>query len=84
MDKALRPERFEGSANTSTSAQEFNHWFKTFENYIAVLPQENLNKLTLLTNFVSPSVYRYFSDRATYELAVAALKKVYVKPSNEF
>ena len=82
MDKALRPERFEGSANTSTSAKEFNHWIKTLENYISVLPQDNLDKLKLLTNFVSPSVHEYFSDCATYDSAVEALKKVYVKPTN--
>ena len=83
MDKALRPERFEVSANTSTSAKEFNHWLKTLENYISVLPQENLDKLKLLTNFVSPAVHDYFSDDNTYETAVETLKKVYVKPTNK-
>ena len=83
MDKALRPDRFEGSANTSTSAKEFTHWLKTFEHYVDVLPQENLDKLKLLTNYVSPAVYDYFSECDTYAKSIDALKKVYVKPSNE-
>ncbi len=83
MDKALRPERFEGNANTSTSAKEFAHWLKTFEYYLDVLPQETLNKLRLLTNFVAPSVYEYFSECTEYAAAIEALKKIYVKPTNE-
>ena len=83
MDKALRPERFEGSANTATSAKEFTHWFKTLENYLGSLPQENLNKLSILTNLVSPSVYEYFSECADYATSIDALKKTFVKPTNE-
>ena len=83
MDKALRPDRFEGIANTSTSAKEFTHWLKTFEHYVDVLPQDNLDKLKLLTNYVSPTVYDYFSECGTYTTAIEALKKVYIKPSNE-
>ena len=83
MDKALRPDRFEGIANTSSAAKEFKHWLKTFEAYLAVLPQDNLNKLTVLTNFVSPSVHEYFSECTEYDDAVKALKDIYVKPTNE-
>ncbi len=83
MDKALRPERFEGSANTATSAKEFAHWLKTLENYLGSLTQENLNKLSILTNFVSPTVYEYFSECTDYATAIEALKKTYVKPTNE-
>ena len=79
MDKALRPDRFEGIANTSTATKEFNHWLKTFEAYLTVLPQENLNKLIVLTNFVSPSVHEYFSECTTYEDAVQALKGIIIR-----
>ena len=40
-----------------TAAKEFRHWIQTFEYYIEVLPQEGLDKLKILTNFVSPTVY---------------------------
>ena len=83
MDKALRPERFETLPNTSTSAKEFEHWLKTFEHYCEVLPQENLDKLKLITVYVSPAVYDFVRDHTNYDAAVEALKAVYVKPTNE-
>ena len=42
-----------------------------------------MNKLQLLTNFVSPLVYQYTEDCATYDSAVSTLKSIYIKPSNE-
>ena len=78
MVKALKPEGFEGSPNTTTSLKEFNHWFKTFEYFI-----EGLNKLKVLTNFVAPSVYDYFSKCTTYDDAIETTKQLYVKPTNK-
>ena len=82
MDKALKPEQFEGSPNTATSLKEFNHWLKTFEYFIEMLPQ-GLNKLKVLTNFVAPSVYDYFSECTTYDDAIETMKQLYVKPTTE-
>ena len=59
MDKALKPERFDGNTNTNTAEKEFNHWLQTFEYFLEVLPQTGLDKLRILTNFVSPNVYDY-------------------------
>ena len=56
MDKALRPSRFESLVNTTNSSREFNHWLRTFEYYLEVLPEQGLNKLRVLTNFGSPDV----------------------------
>ena len=83
MDKALRPDRFNENPNTATAAKEFKHWIQTFEYYIEVLPQDGLDKLKILTNFVSPLVYDFISDCATYESAKETLRKKYVKPANE-
>ena len=83
MDKALQPERFDTQPNTPTSAKEFEHWLKTFEHYCEVLPQDNLDKLKLLTVYISPAVYDFVRDNVTYATAIAALKAVYVKPTNE-
>ena len=47
MDKALKPERFDGNPNTSTAAKEFNHWLQTFEYFLDVLPQTGLDKLRI-------------------------------------
>ena len=83
MDKALRPDRFETLPTTPTSAKEFEHWLKTFEHYCEVLPQTNLDKLKLITVYITPAVYDFIRDYTTYETALAALKSIYVKPTHE-
>ena len=82
MDKALRPTRFDSLPNTINATKEFNHWFRTFEYYLEVLPQENLNKLRVLTNFVSPEVFEVFSESPDYENAILTLKNAYIKTPN--
>ena len=87
MDKALaqalRPDRFDSAPNTPTASKEFNHFLKTLANYLTALPQEHLDKLQVLTNFLSPLVYDLISDATTYDSAIEVLKGVYVKSTNE-
>ena len=83
MDKALRPDRFDCTPNTPTASKEFNHWIKTFENFVGVLPQENLDKLMVLTNFLSPTVYDLISECTSYQAATDILKNAYMKTTNE-
>ena len=78
MDKALRPGRFDCSPNTTVAKKQFAHWFKTFENYLAVLPEEDLNKLNVLVNFLSPNVFELITECTTYDTAVAILKNTYI------
>ena len=54
----FRPERFDTLPNTLSSAKEFTHWFKTFEHFMAVFPQDGLNKLKVMTHFLSPNVFQ--------------------------
>ena len=46
--------------NASDSKKQYSHWKKTFENFIAAKVAEyaNANKLLVLTNFVSSTVYK--------------------------
>ena len=83
MERALRPERFESVPNTAISAKEFSHWLRTFENFVGVLPQDGLNKLNVLINFLSPSVFDYISECNDYKEAIDLLKGIYIKPVNE-
>jgi RNase H-like domain found in reverse transcriptase/Integrase core domain/Reverse transcriptase (RNA-dependent DNA polymerase)/Aspartyl protease len=83
MDRFLRPDRLDADPHASSAAQEFTHWFKTFENFLNVLPPEGLNKLSVLTNYVSPKIYGNIADCTTYDAAIDALKALYVKPPNE-
>ena len=82
MDKALRPTRFDTLPNTTTATKEFKHWLRTFEYYLEVLPQERLDKLRVLTNFVSPEVFEIFSECASYDIAVTTLTSAYIKVPN--
>ena len=83
MDRALRPMRFDVNPNDVNAAKEYQHWIKTLEHYIDVLPSENLDKFKVLANFLTPQVFHYISDKTTYDDAVAVLKDLYVKTANE-
>jgi len=82
MDKALRPARLEVLPNSSDAPKIYNHWKKTFEYYLAALPQTNLNKLHVLTNFVAPDIFDIISEDATYDAAIATLDGNYIKAPN--
>ena len=57
MDKALRPDQFDCLPNTPVSTKEFSHCFKLFQDFLNVLPQRNLDKLTKLTYFLNQTMY---------------------------
>ena len=82
MDRPLRPSRFDILPNTPVSAKEVKHWFRTFESYLSVLPQENLNKLNILINFIASEIFEYVSDSTTYDSAIEVLHQVYIKSPN--
>ena len=75
MDKAFHPDRFNEETNIATAAKDLKHWIQTFEYYTKVLPQQGLDKLKILTNFVSLTVYDFISDCTTYESAKETLNK---------
>ena len=83
MDKVLRPERLETDPNSSGASKEWLHWKRTFDNFLAVLPQEDLDKLTVLANYVSPAIFQHIEECTEYEAAVGILQALFVKPRNE-
>ena len=84
--KFLKPDRFDIAPNVSDSKKQYKHWKKTFENFMAAVVAEdaNANKLQVLTNFVSSTVYSYFEGSNTYEHAFEQLDKTYSKPKMRF
>ena len=68
--------------NTPSSTKEFKHWFRTFEYYLEVLPNEGLDKLKVLINFVSPETFEYISDCTSYDSPIETIKNVYIKSPN--
>ena len=79
----LHPDRFDCLPDTPVSTKEFNHWFKKFQNFLSVFPLQNLDKVMILTNFLSPTVYKPINEYSMYDNAVSVLKSVYMKSTNE-
>ncbi|PIK34785.1 hypothetical protein BSL78_28388 [Apostichopus japonicus] len=86
MERILRPERLETDPNSNSASKEWAHWIKTFENFVQVLPTPStgeIDKLSILTNFVSPRIYETISECTTYGAALKILKELYLKPTSE-
>ena len=83
MDKILRPERLDADPNSSGATKEWLHWKRTFQNFLTVFNRDGLDKLGVLTNYLSPRVYQYIEDCENYEIAMETLGALYVKPTNE-
>ena len=82
MDKFLRPGKLDADPSSRT-AEDWLHWIRTFENFVSILPTEGLNKLQVLTNHVSPRIFEYIEHCESYDDALATLKALYIKPTNE-
>lgn len=88
MEKYLRPDRFEIDPSNANATKDFKHWYETFKNFLDNnAPKEKSikdeDKLKLLVNFVSSSVYEYISEAKTYNDAIKSLENIYIKPTNE-
>ena len=86
MDKVLRPERFDVIPSAQDIAKHWLHWLMTFENFVAAIPSapdEEVNKLHVLINYVTSNVYHLFCEAETYEEAIALLKTLYIKTPNK-
>ena len=83
MDKVLRLERLETDPNSSEASKEWLHWKRTFENFLTVLSQENLNKLIVLANYVSPAIFQHIEECSDYAAAIEILQALFVKLRNE-
>ena len=82
MDKVLRPERLETDPNSREASKEWLHWKQTFENFLTVLPQENLNKLTVQAKYVSPTIFQHIEECSDFAAAIEILQALFVKPRN--
>ncbi|CAH2266933.1 jg8837 [Pararge aegeria aegeria] len=89
MEKYLRPDRFDGDSSLSSTSPEWEHWKRTFNNFLAaqaVSAAPNAQavsddtKLQLLINHISPRVFRSNSDCTTYATAITPLDVLYIKP----
>ncbi len=83
MERLLKPDCLNTDLNASTASKEWLYWLQTFENFLAVLPQEGLDKLSVLTNYVSPKIFVYIKECTEYDRAIVVLYELFVKSKNE-
>ena len=83
MERLLKPDRLNTDPNASPASKKWLHWLWTFENFLTVLPQKGLDKLSVLTNYVSPKIFVYIEECTEYDRAIVVLKELFVKPKNE-
>ena len=92
MDRILKPSRFDTDPEEASAGKQWNHWFKTFENFLHTLrtgtaaahtPVPEDTKLQVLINYVAPNVFKLISECETYTDAVDTLKEIYEKKKND-
>ncbi|XP_065650546.1 uncharacterized protein LOC136078689 [Hydra vulgaris] len=81
MDKYLRPERFDSNHSSGSASKESSHWFRTFTNFMKTKKTED--KLDVLINYLSPSVFDYITDIESFDGAIEILENLFVKSKNE-
>ena len=81
MERLLKPAVFDTDHNAPDATKQWKHFFKTFQNFANVV-NDDPNRLQLLQVHVSPDVYQLIEESQTYEQAIAALKRLYVKTPN--
>lgn len=82
MEKLLKPDKFDIDPDSPNANKKWLHWRKTFDNFLAVIPQDRCDKLALLVCHVSPTVYEYLSESQSYDEAVTMLTELYTKPKS--
>ena len=83
--KPLKPRILDTETNSPASEKERKHWKKTFQNYITAHETEGarLDKLQVLTNFLSYKLCVYNDECETYDNAIIGLDGVFTKTANE-
>ena len=83
MEKYFKPERLALDPNEPHADRHWTHWKKTFDNFLTEISAEDADKLKLLHNFVTFSVFEFISDSTSYTDALKVLDNLYIKPTNE-
>ena len=86
MERLLRPERFDLDEKSANAEEDYSHWLKTFEKFLAAIcePNTNVNSLQVLVNNITPNVYHQIVDATTYDQAKTALNSLFVKQKTLF
>ncbi|XP_059804785.1 uncharacterized protein LOC132380106 isoform X2 [Hypanus sabinus] len=83
METVLRPERLDLDPQDPDAALAFEHWLACFQSYLEeVRATEPAVIHRILLSRVTPKVYSIIRDLPTYEGALDALKRQYLRPVN--
>ncbi|XP_059843069.1 uncharacterized protein LOC132403623 [Hypanus sabinus] len=83
MEPVLRPDRLDLDPQDPDAALAFEHWLACFQSYLAELrATEPAVMHRILLSRVTPKVYSFIRDLPTYEGALDALKRQYLRPVN--
>ncbi|XP_059819340.1 uncharacterized protein LOC132390815 [Hypanus sabinus] len=83
MEPVLRPDRLDLDPQDPDAALAFEHWLACFQSYLAELrATEPAVMHRILLSRVSSKVYSFIRDLPTYEGALDALKRQYLRPVN--
>ena len=89
MDKLLKPSKLEVLPEEPEAMKIYDYWKKTFDTFFtaveAATPEPDragINKLGLLTNFLSHRTYALVADAPDYASAETALHNAYHKQKN--
>ena len=83
--KCLQPEKLAIDPNAVSAEDDWKFWYKTFTNFVAAMPQGDnaINKLNILTAYLTAPIYKLISEETTYDGAIATLRTLFVKPKHE-
>ena len=87
MDRLLRPDKLKTLPEDPDAAEVFEYWLKIFESFLSAVTSVTdnegaVNRLVLITNYLSPQTYAYISEASEYEEAVQLLRSSYQKKKN--
>ncbi|XP_059841033.1 uncharacterized protein LOC132402257 isoform X1 [Hypanus sabinus] len=83
METVLRPERLDLDPQDPDAALAFEHWLACFQSYLEeVRATKPAVMHRILLSRVTPKVYSIIRDLPTYDGALDALKRQYLRPVN--
>jgi len=87
MDKLLRPSKLEILPEEPEAIKVYDYWLKTFDSFLEAVTAaaenaDGINKLGLLTNFLTHQTYSFIAEATTYDDACEALKIAHHKRQN--
>ena len=82
MERVLKPSCLDLDPSSPMTAKEWKHWHKTFQNFITECGENAPDKYRTLVNCVTHNVYDFIEECTTYELAISAPERLYVKRPN--